>query len=344
MKSLNLGFTYNVRHVKPDINNPQYVKEAEFDAPETITAITEALESLGHKVFPVEADEDAYAKFKELKEKVDLVFNVAEGLNGADRESQVPAILEMLQIPYVGPKPLGYSLGLNKAKAKEVMLYHGIPTPPFIVVNNKEELATFQFNNFPALAKPLSEGSSKGINAKNLVDNQEQLRAIVAELLDKFNQPVLVEEYLPGREFTVAILGTPPQVLPIIEVTFDDLPPDLPKFDHYEAKWVYDDPLKGADPLVCPAKISDELKTQIEKNCLKTFGALEMLDWARIDVRLDAKGIPNIIELNCPPGIIPDPKENSRFPRAARTAGLSYPQMLEAILLSACLRYNILNK
>ncbi|MBI5221874.1 MAG: D-alanine--D-alanine ligase, partial [Candidatus Magasanikbacteria bacterium] len=155
-----------------------------------------------------------------------------------------------------------------------------------------------------------------------------------------FNQPVIVEEYLPGREFTVAVLGNPPKVLPIIEMTFRGLPAGMPRFDHYEAKWVYENP-DAIDPLDCPANISGDLKKKIEYLCLKSFDALEMADWVRIDVRLDKNNEPNFIEINCPPGIIPDPKENSRFPRAARVAGLDYEQMINEILKSACLRYRI---
>lgn len=337
---MNIGFTYNVRHVKPDVNNPQYIKEAEFDEPATIAAIDQTLKKLGHQVFHVEADEDAYFKFKELKNKVDLVFNIAEGMHGEDREAQIPAMLEMLQIPYTGPKPLGYAVGLNKSVAKEILSYYHIATPRWATIEKIDDLREKIVDFFPALAKPLGEGSSKGINARNLVDNPEDLKKIVQELLENFHQPVLVEEYLPGREFTVGVLGSPPKVLPIIEITFKDLPADMPKFDHYEAKWLYDNP-NASDPLVCPADIDKNLRKKIEDLCLKSFDALEMADWARIDVRLDKNGEPSFIEANCPPGIIPDPKENSRFPRAARTAGFNYEQMIEEILKSACLRYNI---
>lgn len=338
---MNIGFTYNVRHVKPDINNPQYIKEAEFDEPSTISGIVKALKTLGHQVIKIEADEKAFEKLRKLKNKIDLVFNIAEGMQGADREAQLPAILEMLQIPYTGPQPLGYAVGLNKAVAKEILSYYKINTPRWMTINKLEYLDKNKFKSFPAIAKPLGEGSSKGIRAKNLVKNEKELRKIVKELLEEFNQPVLVEEFLPGREFTVGVIGNNPvKILPIIEVTFPDLPKNIPHFDHYEAKWIYDKP--GApDPLVCPAKLDKKLKNKIEKLVRDSFHALEMKDWARIDICLDKKREPSFIEVNCPPGIIPDPKENSRFPRAARVAGLSYEKMIEEILKSACGRYGI---
>lgn len=337
---LKIGFTYNVKHVKPELNNKQALEEAEFDSVEVINGVIETLKKLGHQVFPVEANDDAYLNLKKLQGKVDLVLNIAEGLRGRDREAQIPAILEILGIPYTGGSPLAYALGLDKIKCKEIWSFYKIPTPKW-QESNSHELKPFGELSFPVMVKPYAEGSSKGIFKDNLVFDKEKLDLTIKKISQDFKQKVLVEEYLPGREFTVGVLGTPPKVLPIIEVTFNDLPPDMPKFDHYEAKWIYDSPEKKADPLVCPAKIDEILKAKIEKIVLEGFMVLGLKDWARFDIRLDKSGEPNLIEVNCPPGIIPDPKENSRFPRAARTVGLEFPQMLEAILESACKRYAI---
>lgn len=338
---MNVAFCYNVRHVKPDINNPQYILEAEFDEPQTIKGIKHTLKKLGHTVFLVEADENAYLKFKKLKKEIDLVFNIAEGIYGQDREAQIPAMLEMLQIPYTGPKPLSYALGLDKAKTKEILLANSIPTARWQVVKQTKDLKKSLINFFPVIVKPVGEGSSKGIQVANLARNFQELRKITAKLLRQFSQPVLIEEFLSGREFTVALIGQPARVLPLIEITFDKLPQGMPPFDHFEAKWIYDNPASGFDPLICPAKISARLAKQIKDYSLKAFNALGMADWARLDIRLNAKGLPHIIEINCPPGIMPDPKENSRFPRAARAAGLSYQNMIKTILKSACRRYHL---
>ncbi|MBI2436917.1 MAG: D-alanine--D-alanine ligase [Candidatus Magasanikbacteria bacterium] len=338
---MHIALIYNIRHAKPNLDDPQYIKEAEFDEPGTIAGISEALERLGHKVYHIEADEDAYEKLKILKSRIDLVFNIAEGMHGADREAQIPAMLEMLQIPYTGPKPIGYALALHKAMAKDVMRAYGIPTPWGIVIKRVEQLSADLIHEYPVIAKPLSEGSSKGIRAKNLAHNFEDLREITRGLIEEGGHQVLIEEFLTGREFTVAMIGNPVRVLPIIEITFDDLPDTMPKFEHQESKWLYDNPEIGVDPLVCPAQISQDLQYAIEQNCTEAFLVLGMADWARFDVRLDTDGIPRILEVNCPPGIIPDPNQNSRFPRAAFSAGLSYDQMIEEILQSACMRYGI---
>jgi len=341
MKKLNVGFTYNVRHKKPSLSDKQAIDEADFDDPIVICEIIKSLELLGHRVFPIEADQEAYLKLKKLSDKLDIVFNYAEGIFGKDREAQIPSMLEMLKIPYTGGSPLSYALGLNKSKCKEIWSYYNIPTPKWQLFNTKKTILLNKLK-FPLIAKPVSEGSSKGIYKDNLVYNKSDLYKLIEKLSSDYYQDVLVEEYLDGREFTVAIIGTPPRVLPIIEVSFDELPKDMPKFDHYEAKWIFDSPLKKADPLTCPAKISKVLQKNIEEITLKSFNVLGLKDWARFDVRLDNKGIPNIIEVNCPAGIIPDPKENSRFPRAARTSGLSFSKMLNEILRSACKRYRIL--
>jgi len=337
---MNIAFTYNVRHFDPLKNWQKAEEEADFDSPDTIREIKKVLAGLGHHVFLVEADSSAYGKFQKLKSKLDLVFNYAEGIRGQDREAQIPAMLEMLQIPYTGGSPLSYALGLNKVKTKEILSYYQIPTPKWQVFKTGREIISKALK-FPLIVKPQGEGSSKGISAKNLVHNKKQLQLVVKKEIAKYNQPALVEEFLDGREFTVAVLGHPAKTLPIIEVKFDELPKGMPKFDHYEAKWIYDNPKFKADPLICPAKISKKLEKKIKESVLKAFEILEMADWARFDIRLDKYGQPNILEANCPPGIIPDPKENSRFPRAAKVAGLNFPKLLQTVITSAAKRYNI---
>lgn len=337
---MKIALTYNLRKTKNISKSKKVIDNIDFDDPKTILGIKKSLEQLGHKVFLVEADERAYFKFYRLRRKIDLVFNYSEGLYGRDREAQIPAILEMLQIPYTGGSPLSYAIGLNKVKTKEILAYHQIPTPKWQVFKTGREQLEKKLK-FPLLAKPQAEGSSKGIFAKNLVFNEKHLRKVVKELLKEYKQPVLVEEFLEGREFTVGVLGYPPRVLPIIEVRFDELPKGMPKFDHFEAKWLYDNPKFKADPLICPAPISKKLEKEIEKNVLKAFEVLELADWARFDLRLDKKGKPNILEVNCPAGLNPDPKENSRFPRAARVAGIDFSQLLQTIINSARKRYGI---
>lgn len=338
---MNIVFTFNVRHVKPSLNLKQAMDEAEFDEPSTIKGIAQALKNLGHKVFLIEADEKAFLKFKTLKSKTDLVFNIAEGIFGEDREAHIPAILEMLQIPYVGSKPLTQAICLNKAMTKEVLLYHGIPTANFQLFKTGQEKLKKDLK-FPLIIKPNHEGSSKGIFQNSFVKKEKELRKRVKEVIKNLRQPALAEEFLDGREFTVALLGNNPvEVLPPIELNFSALPKNLIPMDSYEVKWLVDNPESDIETVICPAKIEKKFWQEIKEISLKTKEVLEILDWCRIDLRLNKRGVPNVLEINQIPGIIPDPTENSRFPLAARKAGYTYEEMLDKIIKSACKRYNI---
>lgn len=338
---MNLAFTFNLRHTKPSLKNCQAMEEAEFDEPSTIKGISQALKKLGHKVLLIEADENAYLKFKKLKSKIDLVFNIAEGIYGQDREAQVPSMLEMLRIPYLGSKSLTQAICLNKALTKEILAYHGIPTANFQLFKTGEEKLRKDLK-FPLLVKPNYEGSSKGIFQNSFVRNESQMRKKVKEVITGYKQSALVEEFLKGREFTVGLIGNKPvEVLPPAELNFSVLPKNFLPMDSYEIKWLVDNPESEAQTVICPAKIDKNLWCKIKEICLKAKEVLEILDWCRIDLRLDKEGTPNILEINQIPGIIPDPKENSRLPLAARAAGYTYEEMLGKIIKAACQRYNL---
>lgn len=314
---------------------------AEWDTWETINAVKLALEE-NHTVTLIEADEDTFEKLR--KTRPDIVFNIAEGFHGASREAQVPAILEMLNIPYTGSDPLTLAICLDKARTKEILSYHKIPTAKFFVVENLDEFDGSFDLEFPLIVKPLHEGSSKGIFNSSVVDNKRELLLEVERILTTYNEPALVEEFLPGREFTVAILGNgkDTRVLPIIEIKFDSLPIEAKPIYSFEAKWVWDTPEKPLDIFKCPAEIDNKLKEVIEKVALSTFKVLRCRDWCRIDIRLDKNGIPNVLEVNPLPGILPNPEDNSCFPKAARAAGLTYNQMINEVLNAALKRYGMI--
>ena len=347
---MKVAFVYNLRHVKPSLTDRRAQEEAEFDTWETILGIQKAFEKKGHAVSLVETNLDAYEKLRALKGRIDVVFNYSEGVGGQDREAQIPTLLEMLQIPYTGSGPLTSAVLLSKTRTKELLAFHGLATPAWTVVQ-PEDLADLDqrlgqilsyHTSFPLIVKPNFEGSSKGIFNDSIVSTEKELRKVIRRTIQNYHQAALVENYLPGREFTVAMLQEKDRwrVLPVIEVRFDELPKEMNPIDSYEVKWIYDSPEKNMDPLVCPAKISPELKTAIETTCTKACKSLGILDWCRIDLRLDSRGVPNILEINSPPGLMPDPKENSRYPRAARQAGINFENLLDKILKSALLRYN----
>ncbi len=289
----------------------------------------------------VEANNDSFLKLKELKP--DIVFNFAEGLSGFNRESQIPALLEMLQLPYSGSDALTLGICLDKSRAKEILTYHKISNAKFLVANRMEDIKNSSFD-FPLIVKPISEGSSKGIFSSSFVKNKKELEDEVQRILSSYNQPALIEEFLPGREFTVAIIGNDDDanVLPIIEILYEDFPEDVVPLYSYEAKWILDTKENSFDVFECPAKINSKLEAEIKETVLRTYNVLRCKDWSRIDVRLDKKGIPNIIEINPLPGIMPDPNENSSFPKAARVAGMTYNQMIQNVLYSAAKRYDLL--
>jgi D-alanine-D-alanine ligase len=312
---------------------------AEWDTEETILAVKTALEQ-NHDVTLIEANEEAYLQL--LQSKPDIVFNIAEGLRGPSREAQIPAMLEMLGIPYTGSDPLTLGICLDKSRAKEILTKYGVPTPAFSVVESISQLSDFTIS-FPCIVKPLHEGSSKGIFNASVVHTIGELTRQVEKILTEYHEPALVEKFLPGREFTVAVLGNGSNVcvLPIVEICFDSLPEGVNPIYSYEAKWIWDTIENPIDVHECPAKITQELKDEIEAVCLKTYRILRCRDWCRIDIRLDAQGQPHVLELNPLPGILPNPEEHSCFPQAARAAGIDYNKLINTVLEAGIDRYSL---
>ncbi len=276
--------------VLPASSAPERVNDmyAEWDTMETVNAVREAIEER-HSVLMIEANEDAFETFRQRK--FDFVFNIAEGLHGSSREAQVPAMLEMLRIPYLGSDPLTLALCLDKSRAKEVLSHHEIPTAAFTVVHTGEELEDARVR-FPSIVKPLHEGSSKGVYNSCVVRDTGELEREVNTIFNVYREPALIEEFLTGREFTVALLGNGEdlRVLPIVEIKFDALPPGANPIYSYEAKWMWDSRENPLQIFECPATLSDSLRSEIEELCRSTYRVLRCRDWSRIDVRCDARG------------------------------------------------------
>lgn len=325
--------------IKPEGAKGEKDIYAEFDSKETIDDLADAIKSNGHEVEILNVLGDIKDKLNSKKENIDLVFNVAEGLVGEEREAYVPKLCEELKIPFTGASSWTAINTLNKGRTKEILNKKGIPTPKFRVVSDSEE--DLSGLKFPLLVKPMFEGSSKGIFNENLVHDADNLKKIIKKTIARYNQKVIVEEFIDGREFTVSVIGEK-TILPIVEILFDDLPDRLYPMDSYEVKWEHDSPesieKKGYDPIVCPANIDNKLKIKIEEVVLATYKALKCHDWSRIDVRLDAKGNPNILEVNALPGFMKNPKENSRLPKAAYANRWSYERLIGEVINSAIKR------
>lgn len=350
---MNVVLTYNIK--QESFNTPSgkypFLKKfnydaninqdtfAEWDTEETINAVRDAL-AIYHNVTLVEADNDAFETFRELNP--DIVFNIAEGFNGISREAQIPAMLEFLNIPYTGSDPVTLGICLDKSRTKEILSYYKIPTPQFLLVEKEDEYSSINFP-LPAIVKPVAEGSSKGIYNSSVVKTNEELIREIQKVHQVYDQPALVEKFLQGREFTAAILGNGrnAKVLPIIEMKFEELPEGVLPIYSYEAKWIFDTREDPLDIYECPANIDNKLKSVIENVALQTYHVLRCRDWSRIDIRLDENNIPNILEINPLPGILPDPSDNSCYPKAARAAGMTYEEMINSVLNEARKRYGI---
>ena len=302
---------------------------AEWDTADTVNAVRAALAER-YDVSMIEADEEAYEKLRKIRPF--FAFNIAEGLHGPSREAQVPAMLEMLRIPYLGSDPLTLGLCLVKSRTKEVLAAHGVPTAPHAVVASMDECRRLR-PSFPSIVKPLHEGSSKGIYDSSVVHDGATLMREVEAVLATYGEPALVEEFLPGREFTAAMMGNGADVgvLPLIEIRFDALPAGAAPIYSYEAKWVWDSVEAPLDIYACPAPVDARLRTEIEAVCRRTYAVLGCRDWTRIDLRCDAAGRPHVIEVNPLPGILPRPEDNSCFPKAARAAGMTYNELINSV-------------
>jgi D-alanine-D-alanine ligase len=323
---LRVGLAYNVRRTAE--LTPDRDQDAEYDTPQTIAAIREAVESYGHTVVELEATPELSTLLPAAA--VDVVFNIAEGMGGRNREAQVPALLELLGIPYTGSDPAAMSLALDKSLAKQIVAQAECPTPASMVLRTgKERLA--KGLEFPLVIKPIAEGSSKGIIGRSVAENEAELREIAREILQKYRQDALVETYLPGREFTVALIGeTKPKALPPMEVIFTDPDRKHPIYD-FECKFRG----KGIRYEV-PAKVDEALLREIERVAKRSFVALGCRDYARVDVRIDAKGRVNFIECNPLPGLSPGFSDMCLICDAI---GISYRTLIGEILAPGIRRY-----
>ncbi|HVD76460.1 MAG TPA: D-alanine--D-alanine ligase [Vicinamibacteria bacterium] len=333
---MRIGFTFNV---KPGVASPDLDdRYAEWEDEETIAGVAAALARAG-EVIRLEASDELPFRLREARP--DIVFNMAEGLYGPNRESHVPAICEFWSIPYTGSDPLTLALCLDKGRTKEILSHHGIPTARFTVVGGPEELDGFAA--WPAIVKPLHEGSSMGITRASYCRSRAEVRRAIEGVVARYRQPALVEGYLGGREFTCAILGNgnDARALPIIEINFAALPPDALPIYSYEAKWIWDRPEEPLDIFRCPADVDAELAAAVERTSLAAYRLLRCRDWARIDLRCDDRGVPHVLEVNPLPGIHPDPAMNSCLPKAARAAGLDYSEMILSVLRAGAARHGL---
>jgi D-alanine-D-alanine ligase len=320
---IRVGFTYNVKRDESDSD-----EQAEWDPPETIISISNALARQGHIVVHLEATPDLPRVLAEAD--VDLIFNIAEGVEGRNREAQVPALCELLGIPYTGSDSATLAIALDKALCKKVLMQHDILTPKFQVMETGRERLSSDLT-FPLIVKPNAEGSSKGIGSTNVADNEEELRTAVKNVLERYRQPAIIEEYVKGREFTVGLLGDKrPRVLPPMEILFIDDSLDRPVYD-FVVKQEWEKHVRYE----CPAKITPAQLKAIEKIARDTYWALDCRDVARVDLRMAEDGQIYVLEVNPLPGLTP---HYSDLVLISEAMNMDYDQLIAEIMIGGLRR------
>ncbi|HOW39060.1 MAG TPA: hypothetical protein PL123_00865 [Bacteroidales bacterium] len=319
---MKIGLTFDLRSWYLD-RGYSMEETAEFDKEETVDALAAALSKMGHQT---ELIGNAFQLIEALAagKRWDMVFNIAEGLYGDGRESVVPAILDQYRIPYVFSGPVIMGISLNKHLAKLVVESAGVPVSKGFLVNDINEISGRDLE-FPLFVKPVSEGTGKGITDKSLVKNISELKTIIEWILKEFNQPALVEEYLPGREFTVGVIGHGDQAYAIggMEViTADNLPYSVHVKENYHDYCKY-------------LPLSDDIAEECKSVAVNAWKALDAVDGGRVDVKADRNGRICFIEANPLAGLNP---VHSDLPILARMYNIDYQKLLEMIMSAALKR------
>ncbi len=305
---------------------------SECDSSKTVQAITGALRAAGHTILPVEANKDLPRWLKDSP--VDLAFNIAEGFQGESREARVPALLELMEIPFTGSGVLALALALDKARSKQLFRFAGVPTPNFQLFNHPDEPLDKRLH-FPLIVKPNREGSAKGIWVSSVVQDEASLRAQIKKVQEMYCQEILVEEYIDGLELTIGILGADP--LPVLEIDFSECRLSGEFFYSWRMKeYQGSKELHLIPRFWCPARLSKEATQAVQAVSLKAARAVGYRDIARVDIRLTPDGIPYVLEVNPLPGL--DPAE-SNFPLMAKAGGIAYETLLEMLVRFAMERH-----
>jgi D-alanine-D-alanine ligase len=323
---MRIGLTYDLR---ADYLAAGYSEQetAEFERPDTIEALAKTLASLGHRVEKI-GNVHKLTRRLAAGKRWDLVFNICEGLHGFGREAQVPALLDAYGIPYTFSDPLVLALSLHKGMTKHVIRDHNLPTPGFVVIEDPVQARKVRLP-MPLFAKPVAEGTSKGVDARSKIHSLAQLETVCAELIEEYGEPVLVETYLPGREFTVGLLGTgaAARAIGTLEVRLrPEADADVYSYRNKE----------NCEDLVDYTLLDEPmLGVAVEGLALRAWRALGCRDAGRVDIRLDARGVPNFIEVNPLAGLHPD---HSDLPILCKLRGMGYRELVAGILESACAR------
>ena len=326
---LKVGITYNLKKDFSQRENQPIDLLEEFDSEETIDAIREVLESEGHEVIKLGGDRGLIDRVRQGP--IDIVFNIAEGLEGRNREAHIPALLEFLSIPYTGSDPLTLSLTLDKAMAKRVVMSQNIPTPRFKKIERMNDLDGLDLH-YPLFIKLCYEGSSKGVRLDSKILDPRSLGEKTRNLLETYGSPVLVEEFVKGPEFTVGVLGNhDPFILGVMQIEIKGNPPEESIYS-LEIKREWEEKVRYH----CPPSIDQNLLKKIEEVALRSYRALECRDVSRVDIRVGEDRTPYFLEINPLPGLSP---VYGDLVIMARSMGWDYARLVKTIFHQTLKRY-----
>lgn len=331
--ALTIGFSYNLKDPSLCAQTGLDDEDVEFEDEETVESIAQALECLDARVVRLPYRPDV---IDDLRTGIfDIVFNIAEGIGSRNRESYIPALLEMLGIPHTGSDPLTLGLTQDKALCKTIVQAAGVNTPQFQVVSSVDDLDRLSLR-FPLFVKPNHEGSSKGIRDQSKVSTMAELRDRVAWSFERYRQRILIEEFVEGTEFSVGLLGNRPiRALPVVEIVFGEEISGTDQFYSFEWKQAHQN---DQGELQHPPRIPRTLEDELARMAITAFGAVGCRDLARADFRVDRHGVPHFLEINALPGLSPT---HSVYTFQATVAGLTHQELIHRILAHAMDRYGM---
>jgi D-alanine-D-alanine ligase len=316
-----IGLTYDLKTDWQPSDGDPVDAAAELDGTKTVEALKAAFESAGHKVKLIGNAKNLLKALPNLG--VDIVFNISEGLHGRNRESQVPAILDLYRVPFCGADALTLGVTLDKVVAKKCFIADKIPTARYFKATANDNLKELNTIGFPLFVKTLHEGTSKGITAKSRVDNFTQLAEQVEHINKNYHQPALVEEFIKGTEFTVGVIGNnPPVAMPVVQYAIGG------KTELGNAFYSYTHVAEKLVEHICPAPIDEKLAKRLQTIAVRAYQSVDCRDFGRVDFRVDDKGNPYVLEINPLPNLSPD----DVFVLFGKVTGESYNQIINKIL------------
>ena len=324
---LTIGLTYDLKTDWQSSDDDPLDAAAELDGYRTVECLKDAFESAGHAVKLIGGAKSLLKALPNLG--VDIVFNISEGHYGRNRESQVPAILDLYRIPFAGADALTLGVTLDKVVAKKCFIADGIPTARYFKAALNDDLQKLNNIGFPLFVKTLHEGTSKGITEKSRVENFEQLKTQVEHINKNYKQPALVEEFIKGTEFTVGVIGNDaPQAMPVVQYAIGG------KTTLGNAFYSYAHVAEKLVDHICPAPIDDKLAKKLQDIAVRAYKSVDCHDFGRVDFRVDEQGNPYVLEINPLPNLSPD----DVFVLFGKVVGLSYNQIINKILNEALVR------